>query len=123
MRATEAWSIYIILVLVVFILLTLASNRLSLGVRAFISLVIGALIVLIIAPGVATNDDKSWYGLLILFAFIAPLILGVWLFWTGNMNFPGFGECLVERTVDRKGNVLSESRVCKRPGMVTVNNE
>lgn len=83
--------IYVIAVLVVYLVLTLADSRLNIDslTRLLIGLVIAAIVVLIIAPGIssATPDDRVWYSLLLLFAFLVPILLFVWMLWTQRLSF------------------------------------
>lgn len=86
MQVSSAWLIYILVVLFVFILLSWCVTHLNLDglVKLFIAAVIGAIVMLIVIPGVGavTPDERTWYGLLLIIAFLGPIVLAVWLAWS-----------------------------------------
>lgn len=98
MNSSQAWLIYILVVLIIYLLLTLADNTIHINnlSRLLIGFIVGAFVILIIAPGIVTTspDDRVWYSLLILIAFLVPIILFLWMLWTQRLNFAGFSNCL-----------------------------
>lgn len=98
MNSSQAWLVYILVVLIVYLLLTLADNTVHISnlSRLLIGFIIGAFIILIIAPGIVSTspDDRIWYSLLILVAFLVPIILFLWMLWTQQLNFATFSGCL-----------------------------
>jgi hypothetical protein len=90
MNASQAWLIYILVVLVIYLILTIADKTLNISnlTRLLIGFIIGAFVILIIAPGIVSTspDDRVWYSLLILVAFIVPIVLFLWMLWTQRIN-------------------------------------
>ena len=113
MRASEAWLIYILSVLVIYVLLTICGlSHFDNTVRLFISFLIAAIIIFILAPS-TTEEDRAWIGLLYIVAFVLPLVFAIWLIFvkrnffglTGNENVPldtavNEGNTIVERTIE-----------------------
>jgi hypothetical protein len=123
MSPSQAWLIYILVVIVAYILLTIITYtaRLSTLVRLFLSFLIGALLIFILSPSIITKSeaDRTWYGLLVLVAFVVPLVLGIWLIFAyrnRGANLLQQKECVVERTIrcDANGSchVAGETRHC-----------
>lgn len=88
MQVTNAWLIYILVVLALFILLSWCSTQFHFDttVRLFIASLVGAIVTLIVIPSVIaqTSDERTWYSLLLIVAFLGPIILAVWLAWSRN---------------------------------------
>jgi hypothetical protein len=123
MSPSQAWLVYILVVIVAFLLLSIIAytNKFNTITRLFLSFLIGALLIFILSPSIITKNegDRTWYGLLVLVAFVVPLILGIWMifaFRSGTGNFGQRGECVVERTIqcDETGacHVAGENRHC-----------
>jgi hypothetical protein len=123
MSPSQAWLVYILVVIVAFLLLSIIAytNKFNTITRLFLSFLIGALLIFILSPSIITKNegDRTWYGLLVLVAFVIPLILGIWMifaFRSGNVNFGQRGDCVVERTIqcDETGacHVAGENRHC-----------
>lgn len=121
MSPSQAWLIYILVVIIAFVLLSIITytSHLNTIVRLFLSFLIGALLIFILSPSIIVKNDadRTWYGLLVLVAFVVPLILGIWLifaFRSGNLGQQN--ECVVERTIqcdsDGACHVAGESRHC-----------
>lgn len=122
MNPSQAWFVYILVVIIVYILLSIIAytNRLTTIARLFLAFLIGALLIFILSPSIITksDSDRTWYGLLVLVAFVIPLVLGVWLIFTyrdGNL-LQGQGDCVLERTIQCDSNgscrVVGEERHC-----------
>jgi Na+(H+)/acetate symporter ActP len=122
MKVSEAWLIYIIAILVVYVILSVTGigNTLQLPVKLLIALIVGAIIVLIIVPGITTfsADDRTWYSLLLVIAFVIPLLFAVWLIWKGQFNMiklTGQQSCITEQNVTCEDDVCylhSETKTC-----------
>ena|SRR5579883_3066147 len=105
MRVTDAWLIYILVVLFVFILLSLVSvsSSFDLPTKLFFAFLVGVIIILVIVPNiVALPEDRSWYSLLLIVAFLVPIGLAAWMIWqrkwpTLNMGESSDGEENVHR--------------------------
>lgn len=85
MRVTDAWLIYVLIVLGVFILLSFCGPTASfdLPTKLFFAFLVGVIIILILIPGITpVPEDRSWYSLLLIFSFLAPLLLAFWMIWT-----------------------------------------
>lgn len=86
MQVANAWLIYILVVLGVFILLSWCSNHFNFDtpVKLFLAALVGAIVILIVIPGVIANtsDERTWYSLLLIIAFLGPLLLALWLAWS-----------------------------------------
>lgn len=100
-----AWVLYVVVVLVIYLLLkyTHVATNLDQGTILFLAFLVGALIVFIIAPGISlnTSDDRTWYGLLIFFAFLIPIVMAVWLVMSRRWLLPGSeNQCVLERTIE-----------------------
>ena len=133
MRVTDAWLIYILVVLAVFILLSFCgpSHHLDVPTKLFLAFLVGVILILILIPGiVALPEDRTWYSLLLIFSFLAPLLLAAWMLWTqrwshlftGNRaGYTGGGldgtgndaDVRVEHTCDPTGEVCQISRVIR----------
>ena len=84
MRVTDAWLIYILVVLFVFIILSLVSTSASfdLPTRLFFAFLVGVIIILVLIPNiVALPEERSWYSLLLVIAFLVPIGLAAWMIW------------------------------------------
>lgn len=117
MNSSQAWLIYILVVVIIYLLLTLADNTVHISSlsRLLIAFIVGALIILIIAPGITstTPDDRIWYSLLILVAFLVPIILFLWMLWTQRFNVGAWGEYL---SPARSSENVEETQVCDAAG-------
>lgn len=84
MRVTDAWLIYILVVLFVFILLSVipASASFDLPTKLFFAFLVGVIVILIIVPNiVALPEERTWYSLLLIIAFLVPIGLAAWMIW------------------------------------------
>ena|SRR5581483_1973230 len=118
MNSAQAWLIYILVVLIIYLLLTLADKTLNMSnlSRLLAGFIVGALIVLIIAPGItSTNpDDRVWYSLLILVAFLIPIVLFLWMLWTQRFNISYLSPMRSPSSED--GITVEETQVCDARG-------
>ena len=126
MRVAEAWLLYILIVLGVFLLLTFCRCfSLDLPTRLFIAFIIGVILILILIPGITsvTADERTWYSLLLIIAFFIPLAIAIWMLWTRrdilaftNSNAGSGDGCTVQREsvcgVDGACRVVSETYKC-----------
>ncbi len=114
MQVFEAWLIYLIVVAVVWIVLSAvgAFGGLSRAAKLFLALLAGAIVVFITTSSIEARcaDDRFWFCLLMLFAYLAPLIIGLWLLFNGGwQTMRGFalddnGEPKVDRTYVCEGS-------------------
>ena len=106
MQVFETWLIYLIVVAIIWLIL-IAFGGMNPAVRLFLALLIGAIVVLFLLGNINTYcaDERFWLGLLILFAFLAPLLIGFWLLWNGGWNtmkcavFNDDGTPVIDRTI------------------------
>ena len=114
MQVFEAWLIYLIVVAIVWIVLSAVDVFASLSPAAkfFLALLAGAIVVLFTTSNIEAQcaDDRFWFCLLMLFAYLAPLLIGLWLLWNGGWdNMRGFamndnGEPKIDRTFVCEGS-------------------
>lgn len=128
MRVSEVWLIYILVIVISYIVIQYITrgNNIDFVVNLFFSMLIGAIVILILIPGITADDanSRTFYSLLLLVAFIVPLLLAVYVFISGRhknmtnmlssigdkMNF--YGDH-VEQEVECDGdkcNVVKETR-------------
>ena len=90
MNVFEAWLIYLIIVFVIWLILTIGKpfSVLSQGAKLFIALLVGVIVIFFSMSSIQTecSDDGFWLSLLILFGFITPVILGLWILFTGGWD-------------------------------------
>jgi uncharacterized membrane protein len=127
MRVTDAWLIYVLIVLGVFILLSFCgtSSAFDVPTKLFFAFLVGVIVILILIPGiVAVPEDRTWYSLLLIFSFLVPLLLAVWMIWTQRWSHlsnhlsrsyaeTGTGSANAGMTVEHEceGDVCRVSRV------------
>ena len=124
MRVTDAWLIYVLIVLGVFILLSFCGNSTSLDVptKLFFSFLVGVVVILILIPGiVALPEDRTWYSLLLIFSFLAPLLLALWMIWSQRWGHIGLSMGSGESSGSRN-EYNCEDGVCQLARQVEGNN-
>lgn len=88
MRVSEVWLIYILVVVISYIIIhsLIGKNTVDIVVKLFFAMLIGAILILILIPGITADDanSRTFYSLLLLVAFIVPLIIAVYIFITGR---------------------------------------
>lgn len=99
MHVFEAWLVYLIVVAVVWIVLVGvdAFKGMTAQAKFFLALLAGAIVVFFMTAGIEIHcpDDRFWLCLLLLLAYLAPLLIGLWLLWRGgwdNMRNFAMGE-------------------------------
>ena len=121
MRVAEAWILYILVVLGVFIILTLCKCfALDILTRLFLAFLIGVILILILIPGITsvTADERTWYSLLLIVTFFVPLVLALWMLWSKrDLLSNKLGDsCTIEKqsVCDSDGycRIVSETRTC-----------
>lgn len=132
MQVFEAWLVYLIIVAIVWIVLSGsdAFNGLSHAVRLFLALLAGAIVVFLLTSSIVTTcvDDRFWFCILIFFAYLAPIIIGLWLLFTGGWeSMRGFalndnGEPKIERTYAcaEEGCFPVTTKIKTREGKTTI---
>ncbi len=125
MRIAEAWLIYILVVIVAYLVLHFIYRNLNAVGKLFIALLIGALVVFIITASITTtSDDRVWLGFLVLFAYLFPLLLGLWILFTGgyfnNLNLnPTPCDSATSPTLLTTCNKTSTTGPCKENNVYT----
>lgn len=130
MHVFEAWLVYLIVVAVVWLILQGATcfGVLGGGAKLFIALLAGAIVVLFMTGSIQNKcpDDSFWICLLLLFAYLAPIIVGLWLLFNGGwdcMRKYTTGDCdvKVDHTYVCEGNTCYPvmSRVRAKDGDTT----
>jgi len=124
MNSATAWLIYILVVIITYFLLTYITftNNLSTAMRLLIAFIIAAAIIFIISTSIVatSNTDKTWYAVLVVVAFVIPLILAIWIIFDHyRNNYAQEGACVIERTIqcdDKTGvcHVTGENTHCPK---------
>lgn len=114
MQVFEAWLIYLFVVAIVWVILTAvtAFSNFNQGVKLFLALLVGAIVILFTTTSVefVCSDDRFWYCLLMIFAYLVPILIGLWLLLNGGWDtMRGFalddnGEPKVDRTYVCEGS-------------------
>ena len=66
--------------------MTFIAQKLLPPVRLMVSLLIGALAVFLSAPSleIETGQQRIWLGILLMIAYIAPIVVGIYIIWKGG---------------------------------------
>ena len=106
MNIYEIWLIYLVIVLVVWITLvgSDAFKGWSSASRLLVALIIGALVVIFLSGCLITTcpDENFWISLLFIFAFLAPILIALWLLATSWGNVKSYVTGCDDVKVDRK---------------------
>lgn len=92
------WIIYIAVVILSFLLVGYLGAARSFGgkwwVNAFLALLLGAIVVYVLTPFVTLNtqSDRTWLGVLLLVAYILPLVAALFMIW--SMYWGGCGSAV-----------------------------
>ena len=118
MQIAQLWLVYILAVLIVYLLIanTGLLPNLGQGVKLFIALLVGALFVFLFSPSAILDSptDKTWFNILLLVAYIAPVVALLWLLWAGHFNLFGMGgsaaplPSVYEPSAEYSGEALPE---------------
>jgi len=86
MNVSTSWIIYVLLSLITFFILTFIASNLITPVKLLISLLVGALAVFLSAPTleIETGNERMWLGVLFMVAYLAPIIIGLYIIWKGG---------------------------------------
>lgn len=88
MDVSLLWLIYILTVLIVYFLLSICSMKIKFDMitKLFLALIVALIVVLFSIPHITPHgsSEKTWYSILLLVAFLAPLAIALWLIWTRN---------------------------------------
>ena len=103
MNVSTSWLIYILLSAITFFILSFIATNLITPVKLLISLLVGALAVFFSAPSldIETGAERMWLGILLMIAYIAPILIGLYIIWKGGY----FNDALCVREVNK---VVSE---------------
>jgi hypothetical protein len=102
MNISTSWLIYILVTAIAYLILRFVAKNLMGSVKLMIALLIGALAVFLSAPSldIETGMERMWMGVLFVFAYVAPILMGLYIIWKGGY----FNETLCVRPEPRKGN-------------------
>ena len=94
MNISSSWLIYIVVTAIAYFILSFVSKNLIFPVKLMISLLIGALAVFLSVPSldIETAGERVWLGILLLLAYLSPIIIGLYIIWKGGL-FKG-GLCM-----------------------------
>jgi hypothetical protein len=86
MNVATSWLIYILVTVIVYIILRFTAKKLITSVKLLISLLVGAFAVFLSAPSldVITRSDRLMMGGLFIIAYLAPIIIGLYIIWKGG---------------------------------------
>jgi hypothetical protein len=86
MNVSTSWLIYILLSAITFFILSFIATNLITPVKLLISLLVGALAVFLSAPSldIETGAERMWLGILLMIAYIAPILIGLYIIWRGG---------------------------------------
>jgi hypothetical protein len=100
MNISTSWLIYILVTAIVFVILRFVAKNLMTPIKLLISLLVGALAVFLSSPSIDIEPgmNKMWMGTLFIIAYVAPLILGLYIIWKGGY----FNETLCVRPESKK---------------------
>lgn len=94
MNISSSWLIYIVVTAIAYFILSFIAKNLVFAVKLMISLLIGALAVFLSVPSldIETGSERVWLGILLLLAYLSPIIVGLYIIWKGGL-FNG-GLCM-----------------------------
>jgi len=100
MNVSTSWLIYILVTVLVYIILRFIAKKLIAPVKLMIAFLVGAFAVFLSAPtlDVETRNDRLMMGGLFIVAYLAPIIIGLYIIWKGGY----FNETLC--VIPEKGN-------------------
>lgn len=86
MNVASSWLIYILVTVLVYVILRFVAKKLITSVKVLISLLVGAFAVFLSAPSleVVTRTDRLMMGGLFIIAYLAPILVGLYIIWKGG---------------------------------------
>jgi hypothetical protein len=99
MNVSTSWLIYILITVLVYVILRFVAKKLITPVKLMIAFLVGAFAVFLSAPtlDVESRNDRLMMGALFIVAYLAPIILGLYIIWKGGY----FNETLCVVPEDR----------------------
>jgi hypothetical protein len=99
MNISTSWLIYILVTVVAYLILKYVATNLMGSVKLMIALLVGALAVFLSAPSldIESGMERIWMGVLFVVAYVAPIIMGLYIIWKGGY----FNETLCVRPESR----------------------
>jgi uncharacterized membrane protein len=102
MNVSTSWLIYILVTVIVYVILRFVAKKLITPVKLMIAFLVGAFAVFLSAPtlDVETRNDRLMMGGLFIVAYLAPIIVGLYIIWKGGY----FNEtlCVIPEKSPRK---------------------
>ena len=102
MNVSTSWLIYILVTVLVYVILRFIAKKLIPSVKLMIAFLVGAFAVFLSAPtlDVETRNDRLMMGGLFIVAYLAPIIIGLYIIWKGGY----FNEtlCVIPEKGSRK---------------------
>jgi hypothetical protein len=100
MNVSTSWLIYILVTILVYVILRFIAKKLITTVKLMIAFLVGAFAVFLSAPtlDIETRNDRLMMGGLFIVAYLAPIIIGLYIIWKGGY----FNETLC--VIPEKGN-------------------
>jgi hypothetical protein len=86
MNVSTSWLIYILVTVLVYIILRFIAKKLITPVKLMIAFLVGAFAVFLSAPtlDVETRNDRLMMGGLFIVAYLAPIVIGLYIIWKGG---------------------------------------
>lgn len=102
MNVSTSWLIYILVTVLVYVILRFVAKKLISSVKLMIAFLVGAFAVFLSAPtlDVETRNDRLMMGGLFIVAYLAPILIGLYIIWKGGY----FNEtlCVIPEKSNRK---------------------
>lgn len=81
MNISQAWIIYIGIVILAFLIIQLMYSHVPLKVKLFLAFLVGGLYVAFVESTVSivSKEDAVWYGYIVLVSYLLIAFLGLWV--------------------------------------------